>query len=169
MFLILHHESVSEIFCIMCFISTLNVKCGDINQWKYSNSVTKGYRKRRWDYLLLVRVKCYFVFAYRDIYLLDDPLSAVDVHVSADIFNSCILQALKHKTVILVTHQVQVYSCLTSYSQVFSLHLLRKVMSSHLPHSDMLTHFFPLKYGCVSVRVLAHACVCVNACVYMRV
>lgn len=58
--------------------------------------------------LLLVHVKCYFVFACRDIYLLDDPLSAVDVHVSAHIFNECILQALKHKTVILVTHQIQV-------------------------------------------------------------
>lgn len=57
---------------------------------------------------MLVRVKCYFVFAYRDIYLLDDPLSAVDVRVSARIFNECILQTLKHKTVILVTHQIQV-------------------------------------------------------------
>lgn len=47
------------------------------------------------------------VYANRDIYLLDDPLSAVDVRVSARIFNECILQTLKHKTVILVTHQIQ--------------------------------------------------------------
>jgi len=47
------------------------------------------------------------VYANRAIYLLDDPLSAVDIRVSAHIFNECILQALKHKTVILVTHQIQ--------------------------------------------------------------
>jgi len=92
----------------MSFISSLNVTHGDRNSWKYTNSVTQGYRKRRWDYLVLVHVKCYFVFAYRDIYLLDDPLSAVDVRVSAHIFNECILQALKQKTVILVTHEIQV-------------------------------------------------------------
>ncbi|XP_023713114.1 multidrug resistance-associated protein 5 isoform X5 [Cryptotermes secundus] len=47
------------------------------------------------------------LYANRDIYLLDDPLSAVDARVGAHIFNRCILQALKHKTVILVTHHVQ--------------------------------------------------------------
>lgn len=92
----------------MSFISSLNVTHGDINSWKYSNSVTQWYRTGRWDYLVLVHVECYFVFAYRDIYLLDDPLSAVDVRVSAHIFNDCILEALKQKTVILVTHEIQV-------------------------------------------------------------
>lgn len=92
----------------MSFISSLNIKHGDISSWNYSNPVTQGHRKGGWDYLVLVHVKSYFVFAYRDIYLLDDPLSAVDVHVSARIFNECILQVLKHKTVILVTHQTQV-------------------------------------------------------------
>lgn len=47
------------------------------------------------------------IYANRDIYLLDNPLSAVDAHVGAHIFDKCILQSLKHKTVILVTHQVQ--------------------------------------------------------------
>ncbi|GFG38298.1 hypothetical protein Cfor_11595 [Coptotermes formosanus] len=47
------------------------------------------------------------LYANRDIYLLDDPLSAVDAHVSAHIFDRCILTALKYKTVVLVTHQVQ--------------------------------------------------------------
>lgn len=46
---------------------------------------------------------------YRDaeVYLLDDPLSAVDNHVGKQIFESCILGYLKNKTVILVTHQIQ--------------------------------------------------------------
>uniref|UniRef100_A0A8C6Z130 ATP-binding cassette sub-family C member 5 n=1 Tax=Nothoprocta perdicaria TaxID=30464 RepID=A0A8C6Z130_NOTPE len=47
------------------------------------------------------------VYANRDIYLLDDPLSAVDAHVGKHIFEQCIKEALKGKTVLLVTHQLQ--------------------------------------------------------------
>uniref|UniRef100_A0A452H5G5 ABC transporter domain-containing protein n=1 Tax=Gopherus agassizii TaxID=38772 RepID=A0A452H5G5_9SAUR len=39
------------------------------------------------------------VYANRDIYLLDDPLSAVDAHVGKYIFEKCIKEALKGKTV----------------------------------------------------------------------
>ncbi|XP_024938073.1 multidrug resistance-associated protein 5 isoform X5 [Cephus cinctus] len=46
-------------------------------------------------------------YADRDIYLLDDPLSAVDAHVGIHIFDNLILDALKDKTVLFVTHQVQ--------------------------------------------------------------
>uniref|UniRef100_H3AXD2 ATP-binding cassette sub-family C member 5 n=1 Tax=Latimeria chalumnae TaxID=7897 RepID=H3AXD2_LATCH len=46
-------------------------------------------------------------YADRDLYLLDDPLSAVDAHVGKHIFEECIKKALKGKTVILVTHQLQ--------------------------------------------------------------
>ncbi|XP_023213002.1 multidrug resistance-associated protein 4-like, partial [Centruroides sculpturatus] len=42
-----------------------------------------------------------------DIFLLDDPLSAVDVPVAKHIFEKCIMEHLKHKICILVTHQVQ--------------------------------------------------------------
>ncbi|XP_005099201.2 multidrug resistance-associated protein 4 [Aplysia californica] len=42
-----------------------------------------------------------------DIYLLDDPLSAVDTAVGRHIFEKCIVGYLKHKPRILVTHQVQ--------------------------------------------------------------
>uniref|UniRef100_A0A1B6CJL9 Uncharacterized protein n=1 Tax=Clastoptera arizonana TaxID=38151 RepID=A0A1B6CJL9_9HEMI len=47
------------------------------------------------------------LYADRDIYFLDDPLSAVDVHVGQHIFNKYIMEALKNKTVIFVTHQIQ--------------------------------------------------------------
>lgn len=40
-----------------------------------------------------------------DIYLLDDPLSAVDTHVGKGIFDDCIQTFLKDKTVVLITHQ----------------------------------------------------------------
>lgn len=41
------------------------------------------------------------------IYLLDDPLSAVDTHVSKHLFEQCLRDFLKDRTVILVTHQLQ--------------------------------------------------------------
>ncbi|KAH0820629.1 hypothetical protein GEV33_002162 [Tenebrio molitor] len=47
------------------------------------------------------------VYREADIYLLDDPLSAVDVHVANQIFYGCIRDYLKDKCVILVTHQIQ--------------------------------------------------------------
>ncbi|XP_067853674.1 ATP-binding cassette sub-family C member 12 [Heptranchias perlo] len=47
------------------------------------------------------------VYSDRDVYLLDDPLSAVDAHVGKYIFEECVKKALGEKTVILVTHQLQ--------------------------------------------------------------
>lgn len=41
-----------------------------------------------------------------DIYLLDDPFSAVDAHTATSLFNEYVMGALSRKTVLLVTHQV---------------------------------------------------------------
>ena len=41
-----------------------------------------------------------------DIYLLDDPISAVDAKVAKQIFRKCIRPLSEHKTVILVSHQL---------------------------------------------------------------
>ncbi|CAG9817707.1 unnamed protein product [Phaedon cochleariae] len=46
------------------------------------------------------------VYKEKDIYLLDDPLSAVDVHVSKVLYDECINKFLVGKTRILVTHQL---------------------------------------------------------------
>ncbi|XP_022098589.1 multidrug resistance-associated protein 5-like isoform X2 [Acanthaster planci] len=46
-------------------------------------------------------------YSDRDIYLLDDPLSAVDAHVGKHIFTHCIHGVLRGKTVLFVTHQLQ--------------------------------------------------------------
>lgn len=47
------------------------------------------------------------VYANADVCLLDDPLSALDTRVGRSVFNNCILGAMKGKTVILVTNQLQ--------------------------------------------------------------
>ncbi|XP_030549691.1 ABC transporter C family member 10-like isoform X2 [Rhodamnia argentea] len=41
-----------------------------------------------------------------DVYLLDDPFSAVDAHTATSLFNEYVMEALSQKTVLLVTHQV---------------------------------------------------------------
>lgn len=47
------------------------------------------------------------VYRDADIYLMDDPLSAVDTHVGKHLFEQCIKKYLKGKTRILTTHQLQ--------------------------------------------------------------
>ncbi|XP_044728782.1 ATP-binding cassette sub-family C member 4-like [Chrysoperla carnea] len=47
------------------------------------------------------------VYRSADIYLLDDPLSAVDTHVGKHLFQECIETFLHGTTRILVTHQIQ--------------------------------------------------------------
>ncbi|PHT86215.1 ABC transporter C family member 8 [Capsicum annuum] len=50
------------------------------------------------------------VYSDADIYVLDDPFSSVDAHTAGTLFNDCVMTALKNKTVILVTHQVEFLS-----------------------------------------------------------
>ncbi|XP_021915794.1 multidrug resistance-associated protein 4-like isoform X2 [Zootermopsis nevadensis] len=47
------------------------------------------------------------VYRNTDVYLFDDPLSAVDTHVGKHLFQECIQTYLRNKTRILVTHQLQ--------------------------------------------------------------
>ncbi|XP_027849228.2 ATP-binding cassette sub-family C member 4-like [Aphis gossypii] len=50
------------------------------------------------------------IYKQADIYLLDDPLSAVDTHVGRHLFRKCIKGYLRDKTCILITHQIQYLS-----------------------------------------------------------
>ncbi|XP_034841111.1 ATP-binding cassette sub-family C member 4-like [Maniola hyperantus] len=45
-------------------------------------------------------------YRHADIYLLDDPLSAVDTHVGKHLVTECVMGLLRHATRILVTHQL---------------------------------------------------------------
>ncbi|XP_030051718.1 multidrug resistance-associated protein 7-like isoform X2 [Microcaecilia unicolor] len=48
------------------------------------------------------------VYQNKEIYLLDDPLAAVDTDVASHIMEKCILGILRHKTRILCTHRLEV-------------------------------------------------------------
>lgn len=50
------------------------------------------------------------IYQDKQVYLLDDVLSAVDPHVAKHIFQHCILGILKTKTVVLCTHLIQYFS-----------------------------------------------------------
>ena len=47
------------------------------------------------------------VYNDADIYLFDDPFSALDVYVGNEIFNKVILEYLKGKTILIITHALQ--------------------------------------------------------------
>ncbi|KAL3649855.1 hypothetical protein CASFOL_006258 [Castilleja foliolosa] len=47
------------------------------------------------------------LYSNSDIYLLDDPFSAVDTHTGAHMFKNCLMQFLHKKTVVYVTHQLE--------------------------------------------------------------
>ncbi|KAF8030767.1 hypothetical protein BT93_D0065 [Corymbia citriodora subsp. variegata] len=46
------------------------------------------------------------VYSNSDVYIFDDPLSALDAHVGRQVFNSCIKEELRGKTRVLVTNQL---------------------------------------------------------------
>ncbi|KAL5004806.1 hypothetical protein ScPMuIL_018262 [Solemya velum] len=50
------------------------------------------------------------IYSDNEVYILDDPLSAVDIHAGRHIFRQCIKQLLEGKTVLFITHQLQYLS-----------------------------------------------------------
>ena len=47
------------------------------------------------------------LFQDKAVYLLDDPLAAVDAHVAAHLYHHCINGLLRHKTRVLSTHHIR--------------------------------------------------------------
>ena len=61
-------------------------------------------------FIYIISARAVYARNESDIYLLDDPLSAVDASVATHIFEHAITGLLKEKTVLLVTHGVKVRS-----------------------------------------------------------
>ena len=80
---------------------------GDLTEVGERGITLSGGQKQR---ISLARA----LYARAEIYLLDDPLSAVDAKVGQDIFQKYIKEALKDKTVLLVSHGMQYLTCCDS-------------------------------------------------------
>ncbi|CAF4884021.1 unnamed protein product [Pieris macdunnoughi] len=85
------------------------------------------------------------VYRDADIYLLDDPLSAVDANVGRQLFEGCINGHLKGKTRILVTHQVHFlkaadYIIVLNEGQVENMGTFDELVSSGKEFSMMLSN-----------------------------
>ena len=53
------------------------------------------------------RHACRSIYRKADVYILDDPLSAVDTIVGRRLFETCLNGVLRNSVVVLVTHQLQ--------------------------------------------------------------
>nr|XP_043614912.1 ABC transporter C family member 8-like [Erigeron canadensis] len=83
----------------------------DLNDFNYGDLTEIGQRGLNMSGGQKQRIQlARAVYNDADIYLLDDPFSAVDAHTAATLFNDCVMTALGDKTVILVTHQVEFLS-----------------------------------------------------------
>ncbi|XP_025162191.1 multidrug resistance-associated protein 4 isoform X2 [Harpegnathos saltator] len=83
------------------------------------------------------------VYRNADIYLFDDPLSAVDTHVGAQLFDECISDFLRDKTRILVTHQLQYlkqcdYVIILNNGQIENEGTFRELQENHVKFLETL-------------------------------
>ncbi|CAI0400520.1 unnamed protein product [Linum tenue] len=74
--------------------------CGDLTEIGERGINMSGGQKQR---IQIARA----VYQDADIYLLDDPFSAVDAHTGTHLFQDCLMGILRDKTIIYVTHQVE--------------------------------------------------------------
>ncbi|CAL9690131.1 unnamed protein product [Knipowitschia caucasica] len=77
------------------------------------------------------------VYQDADIYLLDDPLSAVDSEVGRHLFDECICGLLKKKPRILVTHQLQYLKTANQIVVLKEGHMVAQGTFSELQHSGV--------------------------------
>ncbi|CAK7348295.1 unnamed protein product [Dovyalis caffra] len=93
-------EKYKEVIRVCCLEKDLEMmEFGDQTEIGERGINLSGGQKQRIQLARAVYQDC-------DIYLLDDVFSAVDAHTGTDIFKECVRGALKGKTILLVTHQV---------------------------------------------------------------
>lgn len=96
----LNQDKYKEVIRVCCLEKDLEMmEFGDQTEIGERGINLSGGQKQR---IQLARA----VYQDSDIYLLDDVFSAVDAHTGSDIFKECVRGALKNKTIVLVTHQV---------------------------------------------------------------
>ncbi|XP_064615663.1 ATP-binding cassette sub-family C member 5-like [Liolophura sinensis] len=115
------YDQVLKDCCLMKDVSLLSE--GDQTEIGERGVNLSGGQKQR---VSLARA----LYSNRDIYLLDDPLSALDASIADVIFRQCIMGLwMKGKTTLIVTHQVQLLSQCDNV--LFFSHTDPPIMSSH--------------------------------------
>ncbi|KAL0660936.1 hypothetical protein Bca4012_097773 [Brassica carinata] len=93
-------EKYNQVLNVCCLEKDLQMmEFGDQTEIGERGINLSGGQKQRIQLARAVYQDC-------DVYFLDDVFSAVDAHTGSDIFKKCVRGALKGKTVLLVTHQV---------------------------------------------------------------
>ncbi|PKU67612.1 ABC transporter C family member 4 [Dendrobium catenatum] len=96
----LNQYKYKEVIRVCCLEKDLEMmEFGDLTEIGERGINLSGGQKQR---IQLARA----LYQDSDIYLLDDVFSAVDAHTGSEIFKECIRGALKGKTIVLVTNQV---------------------------------------------------------------
>ncbi|XP_057718016.1 ABC transporter C family member 4 [Arachis stenosperma] len=96
----MNRQKYNEVIRVCCLEKDLEMmEFGDQTEIGERGINLSGGQKQRIQLARAVYQDC-------DIYLLDDVFSAVDAHTGSEIFKECVRGALKGKTVVLVTHQV---------------------------------------------------------------
>lgn len=96
----MNREKYREVIRVCCLEKDLEMmEYGDQTEIGERGINLSGGQKQRIQLARAVYQDC-------DVYLLDDVFSAVDAHTGTDIFKECVRGALRNKTILLVTHQV---------------------------------------------------------------
>ncbi|XP_036946537.1 multidrug resistance-associated protein 4-like isoform X2 [Acanthopagrus latus] len=103
---------------------------GDLTQIGDRGATLSGGQKAR---INLARA----VYQDADIYLLDDPLSAVDAEVGKHLFEQCISGLLKNKCRVLVTHQLQHLRAADQILVLMEGHVMCQGTYNELQHSGL--------------------------------
>lgn len=88
------------IYCCGLTEDVAHLPCGDQTEIGDHGANLSGGQKQR---VCLARA----LYADKEVYLLDDPLSAVDYLVGRHVFHHCLKGALRGKSILFVTHQIQ--------------------------------------------------------------
>ncbi|XP_021757602.1 ABC transporter C family member 10-like [Chenopodium quinoa] len=110
--------------------------CGDLTVIGERGVNLSGGQKQR---VQLARA----LYQDADLYLLDDPFSAVDAHTATSLFNRYVMGALAGKTVLLVTHQVDflpTFDCilLMVEGQIIKSGTYEQLMTSSLEFQNLV-------------------------------
>ncbi|XP_030451407.2 ABC transporter C family member 14-like [Syzygium oleosum] len=96
----MNQDRYTEVIKVCCLEKDLDMmEYGDQTEIGERGINLSGGQKQRIQLARAVYQDC-------DTYLLDDVFSAVDAHTGTEIFKECVRGALKDKTILLVTHQV---------------------------------------------------------------